>query len=287
MRKVGLDVAGLLGNSISSYGITHALRMPLATPKSRPSLESSYRLLLSDPAASHIHPAAFAPPDMQYLNLGSLRLSSAFAKRRAIELLKNLREDVTLYQNTSTKGQLVEPLHVSVAGLFLTQNGNLIKCARLYAPVIDHTNRLGSFIQIVQEKFLSANVMAVTKYQPEPKPLFHTSVINNKTLRSKNCNNAPHIQRKLSGTGLTATRLASWDVRDLYAKYRDNTWAADFPLQRLCITEVRSMDICKDGEIIGRGCPELASVPLPGIKHLEQDAALEDVTYKEYERICV
>lgn len=285
MRKGFVDVPMLLGKSIRAYGFTHALRIPLATLKSRPSLERSLRLLKSDPAASHIHPAAFAPPDMQYLNLGSLCLPTAGAEKRAIELLEGLKLDHTLYENTGDEDQLAETLRVSISGLLL--HNHLQNSSYLHAPVIDHTRRLYSFIQIVQRKFISAKLMVKPWHERVPKPILQTSVIGNKMVRSKTENRSPHVQRRLSGTGVTLKQLPSWDLRNLYNKYRDDTWAENFPLQRLYIAEVRSFDIWKDGEIIGRGCPELASVPLPGIKHLEQDPALEDVTYKDCERIFV
>ena len=285
MRKGFVDVDRLLRREMTTYGFTHALRIPLATLKSRPYLERSLRLFKSDPAASHIHPAAFAPPDMQYLNLGSLCLSTAGAEKRAIELLEGLKLDHTLYESTGDKDHLAETLRVSIAGL-LTPN-YLKNSNHLHAPVIDHTGRLSSFIQIIQGKFISAKLMVKTLREGVPKPILQTSVIGNKMVRSTAENRAPHIQRRLSGTGVTVKQLASWDLRNLYNKYRDHTWAENFPLQRLTIAEVKSRDIWKYGEIIGRGCPELASVPLPGIKHLEQDAALEDVTYEGYERIFV
>ena len=285
MRKGFVDVPRLLGAGIRNYGFTHALRIPLATLKSRPYLERSLRLLKSDPAASHIHPAAFTPPDMQYLHFGSLCLPTAAAEKRAIELLEGLKLDHILYEGTRDEDQLAETLRVSVSGLLM--HNYLQNCSYLHAPVIDHTRRLSSFIQIVQGKFIAAKLMVQTRRERVPKPILQASVIGNKMVRSKTEICSPHIQRRLSGTSITLKGLPSWDLRYLYNKYRDHIWAENFPLQRLHIAEIKSLNIWKDGKIIGRGCPELASVPLPGIKHLEQDTALEDVTYEDYERIIV
>lgn len=274
-----------MGDSILRCGFTHALRMPLATVKSRPYLEHSLRLLKSDPVASRIHPAAFAPPDMQYLSLGSLCLPTADAKKRAIDLLESLKLDDTLYQSTDNEDHSAKTLQVSVSGLLTP--GNLLASAYLYVSVMDHTRRLYAFIQNVQKKFISANLMVKSKREATPKPILHTPIIRNKMVRSRTENTSPHVQRQLKGTGMTVNRLGSWDLRNLYSKYRDHTWAANFALERLCIAEVKSMEMWKDGEIIGRGCPELASVPLPGIKHLEQEAALTNITYKDFERIFI
>lgn len=84
-------IESALGTIRWKYGYTHALRIPLATPISRPQFERSLRQVMTDPNASHIHPDVFGPPDTQCLNLGSLCLESRESMDKALEVLASLR----------------------------------------------------------------------------------------------------------------------------------------------------------------------------------------------------
>lgn len=80
-----------LGAGVIRHGITHGLRIPLATSISRPQLARSLRQVMTDPTASSIHPDAFGPPDTQSLNLGSLNLANRESVEKAFYLLKTLK----------------------------------------------------------------------------------------------------------------------------------------------------------------------------------------------------
>ena len=272
--KGRVSVGRRLGNNIPSFGMTHALRIPLPTPTSRPQLERSLRRMMSDPVASHVHPAAFSPPDSQYLNVGSLVLETPRAEEEAICMLRDLNFNQYLPGGRSESNQSLKPMVVSVAGL--VHHDVLHDCRR--APVHDHSEKLSQFMLSLMERFLSAGLMV--RSQREGVPLLHTQIIQSKRVRTKIPNDSAHIRRKLAGTDATVYKLASWDLRDVYDKYRDFSRAADFDLERLSIVEIHAKDIWKDGRVIGRGSLEVASVPLPGIKHLEEQPALKNVTYK-------
>lgn len=82
------------------YGMTHALRIPLATPTSRPQLQRSLRQVMLDPSASGIHPAAFASPDMQNLYIGTLSLQTSESMDKALKILQTLKLDDMLQECT-------------------------------------------------------------------------------------------------------------------------------------------------------------------------------------------
>ena len=281
--KGRVSVGRRLGNNIPSFGMTHALRIPLPTPTSRPQLERSLRRMMSDPVASHVHPAAFSPPDSQYLNVGSLVLETPRAEEEAICMLRDLNLNQYLPGGRSESNQSLKPMVVSVAGL--VHHDVLHDCRRLYAPVHDHSGKLSQFMLSLMERFLSAGLMV--RSQREGVPLLHTQIIQSKRVRTKIPNESAHIRRKLAGTDATVYKLASWDLRDLYHKFQNFTWAADFALERLSIVEIHAKDIWKDGRLIGRGSKEVASVPLPGIKRLGEQSALQNVTYKRSPQIFV
>ncbi|KAG6991349.1 hypothetical protein G7Y79_00053g088320 [Physcia stellaris] len=275
--KAPTNLGRLLGNSIDSYGFTHALRIPLPTPTSRPQFERSFQQIKSDPVASDVHPAAFSPPDIQYLDIGALVLQTPQAKEDALGILRDLQLDRNLYEGRSGSHHSPKPMVVSVAGL--VHNDVLHDCRRLYAPVHDHSGKLSDFMLSVKEVFLSAGLMVRRKNEDTPRAKLHTRIIGNKRVRTKVPNQSAHIRRKLAGTEATVTTLASWDLRELYDKYRNFSWAADFALERLSIVDIHAGDIWKDGRVIGRGSQEFASVPLPGITYIGEQSALQNVTY--------
>ena len=82
-------------------------------------------------------------------------------------------------------------------------------------------------------------------------------------------------------------RQASWDLRGLYNKFQNLTWASEYPLERLAITEIRPMHIIRGGVVIGRGYEELMSIPLPGTQELTEDPHLQGVTYERPETIFI
>lgn len=289
MKSQSLD--RLLGGGISRYGLTHALRVPLPTPTSRPQLEGALRRVMSDPIASHIHPAAFTRPDSLYLEIGSLSLQTPERVEKAVRLLKSLDLDGMLLDCMQSQrpaggdssdlpmssAVTCKPLFVSVSGI--SHNRVLHACNRLYVPVTDHLGILQPFFLALREKFLSARFLKINVQQgrhPTHMPL-HSKLIYNRSLRTRELNRKPSIVKKSEGRAVY--RSATFDVRGLYDKFKTLDFTSTFALERLCITGIHTMDIVKDGRVIGRGCEEVASVSLPGIDRLEEQIELKDVTY--------
>ena len=281
----------LLGAGIARFGFTHALRIPVATPTSRPQLEGALRRVMSDPTASSIHPAAFARPDSLYLEIGTLSPQTPESMKKAVQLLKSLELDKILGEcvqrqrpaggETSnlplSPAVACKPLLTSVSGI--EHNKTLSDCRRLYLPLSDHLGFLLQLILAVREKFLSARLLKLDNLQGRDLayiPL-HSKLIHHRSLRSRELKQNPRLLARSEGRPVY--RQASFDVRGLYDKFKAHDFTATFALERLCVTGIHTMNIVKEGSVIGRGSEEVASVPLPGIDHLEEQPELKNVTY--------
>lgn len=67
---------------------------------------------------------------------------------------------------------------------------------------------------------------------------------------------------KITGGTYTAP---SFDASDLHAKYEDFSWTEEFPLEKLCISEMGPKDFLRDGKVVRPGYRDIACVPLPGV----------------------
>lgn len=106
-----------------------------------------------------------------------------------------------------------------------------------------------------------------------------TKIIYNIRLRSKKeISTAPWVTSQLP-PGYVIHKQATYDLRGFYNKFKDFTWTTEFALERPSIQSVQIHEMFKGSELIGHGAPELASIPLPGIKHLVQEPELLGVTY--------
>lgn len=56
-----------------------------------------------------------------------------------------------------------------------------------------------------------------------------------------------------------------FDASDLHLKYENNPWTTEFPLEKLCISEIALKDFLTDGKVVGTGYRDVACVPLPGV----------------------
>ena len=144
-----------LGECIDALDMTHVLRMPLATSKSRPQFLRSLLSAKSDPTASNIHPKAFGTPDTQSLTLCSLSLTTPLAIQRAKAILDDIRMDDSLYKQLQpeTNPSSPSPFLVSVKGLLPVPDEILHRGSRLYAPVTVHAGDLSAFAKAVLERF--------------------------------------------------------------------------------------------------------------------------------------
>lgn len=64
-----------------------------------------------------------------------------------------------------------------------------------------------------------------------------------------------------------------FDASDLHPKYENFPWTGDFPLDKLCISELGPKDIWRDGKIVRTGYRDIACVPLPGVAAVENETS--------------
>ena len=276
---------------IVKHGFTHALRIPLATPTSRPQLERALRRIMSHPTASHVHPAAFARPDTLYLEIGTIRLQTPESLEKAVQLLKSLDLNGMMFDCMQSQRPAggdssdlpmsspvsCKPLLVSMSGI--SHAKTLSYCRRLHVPVADHSGFLLPFLLAVRQKFLSASFLKLDTLQDPTYIPLHSKLIDHRFVRSRELN-TKSVSSAKSG-GRPVYRKSSFDVRGLHHNFKAFAFTSTFALERLCITGTHHMNIVKEGRVIGRGSEEVASVPLPGIDHLEEQPELTNVTYLE------
>ncbi|KAL8749546.1 MAG: hypothetical protein Q9184_006767 [Pyrenodesmia sp. 2 TL-2023] len=83
----------------------------------------------------------------------------------------------------------------------------------------------------------------------------------------------------MRGTGWT--RSPNFDASDIHSKYKSFSWTQEFPLEKLCITELGLRDISRKGAFIRTGYRDVACVPLPGVSTSEVTAGHPDKEYKK------
>ena len=290
VSKKSVDVRRRLKPTYT-HDMTHILRIPLATSISRLQFQRSLLYAKSDPTASNIHPKAFRTPDTQCLTLCSspLSLKTPMEIQRAKEILEAIKLDDSLYKRVQaeTDPSALSPFLVSVKGLLPVSDEILQSCRRLYAPVTVHAGNLPAFAKAVMERFSSAGLVRHDRVNGNPEMQLSTKLIYNSLIRSKKeISAAPWVLSRLP-PGYVINKQAAYDLRGFYDKFKDFTWTTEFALERLSIQSVHFYDMFKDSEFIGRGASELASIPLPGIKHLEQESELLGVTYVDRQAILI
>ena len=73
------------------------------------------------------------------------------------------------------------------------------------------------------------------------------------------------VNQKITLRGKGYVRRPKFDASDLVQKYKDFEWTTEFPLERLCMSELGLKDFREDGELVRTGYHDIACVPLPGV----------------------
>ena len=76
--------------NIEKYRITHFLRIPFATKRSRPQLFQSLKRVAHDPTASILPQECWKLPEQLHFAIGILRLDSARRVQEACQLLRDI-----------------------------------------------------------------------------------------------------------------------------------------------------------------------------------------------------
>lgn len=93
-------------------------------------------------------------------------------------------------------------------------------------------------------------------YRPEAP---RVSIMATKFVRSDVLSEKPTLR------GLKPNRSPVFDASDLHAKYKNYPWTTEFPLERMCISELGLRVVWKGGKVIRTAFHDIANVPLPGV----------------------
>jgi len=254
-----------------NYGITHFLRIPIATPESTPQLLQSLGHVAQDPIAAALPRAAWRTPDELHYHVAPLSLLEPGRLDRAIRLLRGLNMNriskaIAAASGTNVvnepAGRSTEMVHsvqapiTSLQGLGLPPNGKncLRKTKEMVCNIRERRPFLKQFKSIVFKIFQDADLIQISGSTSTTT----TSVMATKYLRTDVPNDKSTLRWK------EAVLEPYFDASDLISKYNDFRWTTDFSLEQLCISELELKDFVRNGEVVRMGYHDVASVPLPG-----------------------
>ena len=279
-------------NFVTMLNLTHDLRIPLLSSRSRTKLEAMRHRLMTDPDSRYIPDEGFLWPEMMSLNLGSLSLSSeedvvaATAHLKSLnlnELLRGLREkspkrgfpDLT----KSATGQLTdadELIRVSVTGL--QQPCDIRSEDKLLTTVLDPDGVLVDFLKTIERSFFEAGWLRRTS--SEAKIFNSMKLVSTRRLCTPMRKTKPSVVKQLPERR-AIYKILRLNVEDLFAKYQEHVWASDIALERLSIFKLGFHDFKRGAVLVGQGNQEVASVPLPGAPDIDLRAERKGLTYEK------
>ena len=243
-------------NYILRQQITHVLRVPLATSRSRLRLQSVIRSLRDDPLTGALPSVAWESVDSLAIHVGKLSLRDSRQIALACELLQGFDVTSCLGENSAV------PLAVDLRGLHSPVPGVQQQFThRLYTSLSNPATtpsllRLQNSLRTLfrEQKLLVTNQNDPYYCTIQP----HVKLMTTMHLRSNQLNTkATLMQYKFH-------HIPKYDAKDLYEKYKDFLWTENIPLERICLTELNSSDFLKKGSVVGTGYRSLSSIPLPG-----------------------
>ena len=285
--NLNMGVVQRVGVSMSKgkYGLTHFLRIPLATAKSTPQLLASIDRIATDPITSAFPPAAWSSPDQIYLSIGCLSLKTPARVAAAVELLRRL--DIPAIIDSTATTQDVSSTIVGDAHKYLYTASSSAKVTEKPDPAqapavtlrglsippraLDYPRKTKELLcHIVESRPFLRHFCAIAStlfenqgfipFVPPPglQPL-HVRLLTGKYLRTDRVND------KFTLEGKDVWRKPSFDVSDLHPKYEDFPWTTEFPLERICISELGLKDVKRNDEVIRTAYRDIAAVPFPGV----------------------
>lgn len=260
--------------SIQKYKFTHFLRVPLATSRSRPQLRESLDLAAQDPITAALPRRTWSVPDEMHYVLGALGLQSPAAVEKAVQILKNMdlhrmietlvacTRDSTISFDTakpfSSNDRARHPLErpmVTLRGLYPAPTSEYpSRTKSLTCNITERMPFLSKFRQEVLKPFSKARLMPAVA---EEKLLIAT-------LMTTSSLHADVVKSGLRHMGKGYRRNPYFDASDFHEKYNDFPWTTEFPLEKLCISEIGLKDFWREDNVVGTGFRELASIPFPG-----------------------
>lgn len=258
-------------------GLTHFLRVPLATGKSYPRVKEAYDQLKQDPLFQIIPKDALHHVDNLHLVLGSLRLNGPKHVDAACSLLRDLEQggwhqlSEAFKNETSGAGDRIttlsqteiQPFMVDLVGVGgcidpRTRNTDLSRTPRLYSHIQNSTVALYPFFKAISERFYSKGLGRMSEgtshVERQQIALANTNQSPPYTTKNPHPKLAPHQQQYLR------QRI---DAREIQEKYRDVPWIKSIPLQEIRISEI-GRPRKADGTLLQHAFNDVATFKLPG-----------------------
>ena len=132
----------------------------------------------------------------------------------------------------------------------------------LYTFLKEPTGLLVSLCQGLQRAFMDAGLRREDSLRRSRggREFLQKKVINTQGLSSGFLKSKPSLKHA------KVDLVPRFNARGICEKYKDVVWAKGVHLDRVCISEVSSVeDIMEDGQCVGARFQDIASVPLPGV----------------------
>ncbi|KAI4275103.1 MAG: hypothetical protein L6R38_005957 [Xanthoria sp. 2 TBL-2021] len=276
--------------NLEKYGITHFLRIPLATRQSRPQLRETLNQVAQDPIAAALPRDCWKHPEQLHHQMGLLRLDSPKRVREACELLNGISVG---YRDVLDSEPIRKQLKYSIEIIWLTCSAASRSLTRLAtvqdlwqssAPTValnglhdrahlpsypkeartlacnvkESCPFLFNFTWRIRDVFVAKGFIPAIKdgFRPEAP---RVSIMATKFVKSDVRSEKPTLR------SLRRNRTPVFDASDLHAKYKNNPWTTEFPLERMCISELGLRAVWKGGKVIRTAFRDIANVPLPGV----------------------
>jgi activating signal cointegrator complex subunit 1 len=257
-------------SNTEARSLTHLLAIPLLSPVSRPAFRNSITRLLDDPSAASVPRHDIRPLGTLHLRVTTMNLTNPKRFAQSIEILRTLNFKNILEVAATGSKEEVGPLSVSVRGLQPGNIGTEANAITLSTNVVDVTNRLKPFIDMMRNAYREAGLLYLNHSRnAETRRIRQENEVSSTfgmiLLKSKHQQRRYIPDRKIRGK-LRQAPLPRYDFRDIINQYKDKTWSDEIKLDRVSICQLglakslRHQDGGMDSDI---GLSEVFSVPLP------------------------
>ena len=262
------------------YNLTHFLRFPLCTPKTRLRLQTSLQELAKDPCSVNVPLEAYPSLEAMHNHICVLRLPTPDQVSAADKLVKRCVSRFSSAQGPKAAHTVdgvtnhmepMAPLTVRIVGLknWIKGKTGHHQVSNLGAALHDPTGRYEIFRQGLIKEFLDAGMTVPFAFNQIPDPGY-VSLISAKRILGDTPRTSPNPTLNSFYASTGRTRVVQFDAQELHEKYKNHVWIHNLELERLSICEMGKKDFIRDGEVICQGWREVAAISLPGFEESAQ-----------------
>lgn len=258
---------------VARKSVTHFLRTPLATSKSLPQLLKTLEQIAQDPTTRALPRAAWHSPHQLHVTIASLHLETPSKIEAAIQLLRSLnlsqiakcvhassvdnpptQMNVSEPYNHDRRGSIKSPV-VALHGLVASKKWQNHPTFSLRCQVTEPKPFLPQFRVLLEHIFARAGLISYapdTRSRPTACKIMDTSYLRSEKLKDR-----------LGLKGWGYYQIPLFDASDVHLQYTNYPFTNDFPLEKLCISELGLKDVYVEGQKISTGYRDIACVPFP------------------------